>query len=283
MSGVEGMGIASSRPPAPRNLTEKEFRRFRELFQSKIGLHLAPAKKLLLSGRLGKRLDALGLSTFSAYLEWISDGGDPEELQTAIDLVTTHETFFFREAHHFVLLRDRILPGHPGGRPLRVWSAACSTGEEPYSVAMVLQDALGAVGWELVATDIARATLAKAAAGLYRMDRIDGIPPAFLKSYCLKGRGEYDGMMLVAKELRSRVDFRQANLTDLPGNLGKFDVVLLRNVIIYFDAATKRKVLDGVVSRLVPGGWLLLGHSESLAGFDLPLEIHAPSVYRRLP
>lgn len=282
MNGALGPDEVPIRLQAVRPLTDKEFHRFQDLFERKIGLHLAPAKKLLLSGRLGKRLDALGLSTYSAYHERISNGGDPDELQTAIDLITTHETFFFREAHHFDLLRDRILPGHRDGRPLRVWSAACSTGEEPYSVAMVLQDAMGSVGWEVVATDIARATLAKAAAGLYRMERLEGIPPEFLKAYCLKGKGDYEGMMLVAKELRDRVGFRQANLTDLPGNLGKFDVVLLRNVIIYFDAATKRKVLEGVVSHLAPGGWLLLGHSESLAGFDLPIQTLAPSVYRRL-
>jgi len=266
---------------AARPLSDGEFRRFQDLFEDRIGLHLAPQKKLLLSGRLGKRVDALGLRTFSAYLERISDGRDPDELQTAIDLITTHETFFFREAYHFDLLRDRILPEHPAGRPLRLWSAACSTGEEPYSAAMVLQDAMGPVGWEVVATDIARATLAKAAAGLYRMERLDGIPPAFLKSYCLKGKDGYEGMMLVSREIRRRVDFRQVNLTDLPGNLGLFDVILLRNVIIYFEAATKRKVLDGVISHLAPGGWLLLGHSESIAGLDLPVELHAPTVYRR--
>jgi len=270
-----------SNPPASHHLTDREFNLFQKLFGDAIGLHLASHKKLLISGRLGRRVQALGLPDFRSYHEYLESGKDPVEFQTAIDLITTHETFFFREAHHFDVLKRLVVPGHAPGRPLRVWSAACSSGEEPYSVAMVLYDEMGASGWEIMASDISQGTLAKAAAGLYRMERIDGIPQEYLKAFCLKGKGEFEGRLLISKSLRERVQFRQINLTDLPPDLGRFDVVLLRNVIIYFDTPTKLRVLESICDRLQPGGWLLLGHSESLAGFDLPLEQIRPAVYRR--
>lgn len=268
---------AGSAPP----LSDREFDLFRKLFDEKIGLHLAPIKKQLLSGRLSKRVQALNLSSFRAYHDLIASGEDPVELQTAIDLITTHETFFFREIHHFDLLRGTVVPAHEPGRPLRVWSAACSTGEEAYSIAMVLYDSMGASGWELVASDVSRGTLAKAAAGLYKMERIDGIPKEYLKAYCLRGKDQYEGMMRVGSPLREMVGFRQVNLASIPADMGMFDVIFLRNVIIYFDAATKRRVLESVCGHLRPGGWLMLGHSESLAGYEFPLEQVRPSVYRR--
>ncbi len=270
--------------PPPRNappLTDREFQLFRKLFDERIGLNLAPHKKLLLSGRLGRRVQALDLPSYHAYHDLIASGEDPVELQTAIDLITTHETFFFREIHHFDLLRRMVVPTHGPGRPLRAWSAACSTGEEPYSIAMVLHDTMGPSGWELVASDVSQGTLAKAAAGLYKMERIEGISQEYLRAYCLRGKDQYEGMMLVGSQLRGMVDFRQVNLTSIPPDLGLFDVVFLRNVIIYFDAPTKRHVLESVCDHLRPGGWLMLGHSESLAGYELPLEQVRPSVYRR--
>lgn len=270
-------------PQEPPHLSDREFQLFQKLFDARIGLHLASHKKLLLSGRLGRRVQALNLPSFRAYHDLLESGDDPAELQTAIDLITTHETFFFREAHHFDLLRRMVVPGHEPGRPLRVWSAACSTGEEPYSIAMVLHDAMGPGGWELVASDVSQGTLAKAAAGLYKMERIEGIPKEYLRAYCLRGKDQYEGMMLVGSPLREKVGFRQANLTALPADLGMFDVVFLRNVIIYFDGPTKSQVLEAICDHLRPGGWLMLGHSESLAGYELPLEQVRPSVYRRRP
>lgn len=265
----------------PLRLTDGEFRLFQKLFDEAIGLCLSEHKKLLLSGRLGKRLLKLDLPSFRAYHDYLASGKDPGELQTAIDLITTHETFFFRESHHFEVLKHSIIPEHAPGRPLRAWSAACSSGEEPYSVAMVLYDVLGPAGWELLASDISQTSLAKAAQGLYSMERIDGIPQEYLKAYCLRGKGEFQGKLLVDRRLRERIRFQQINLTSLPPDLGKFDVVLLRNVIIYFDAATKFKVLEAICDHLHPGGWLLLGHSESIAGFELPLEQIKPAVFRR--
>lgn len=264
------------------HLTDREFQLFQKLFDEKIGLHLASHKKLLLSGRLGRRVQSLDLPSFRAYHDLLVEGGDPVELQTAIDLITTHETFFFREIHHFDLLRKVVASREPG-RTMRVWSAACSTGEEPYSIAMVLHDVVGSTGWELMASDVSKGTLAKAATGLYKMERIEGIPKEYLRAYCLRGKDQYEGMLLVGSALRELVGFRQINLTSVPEDIGLFDVVFLRNVIIYFDSTTKHRVIDAICRHIRPGGWLMLGHSESLAGFEFPLEHVRPSVYRRLP
>lgn len=262
-------------------VADADFRLFQKLFDDSIGLNLTSHKKLLLSGRLGKRVAKLGLSGFHEYYKYLASGKDPEEFQLAIDLITTHETFFFRENHHFHLLREKIAPEAPSGRPLRVWSAACSTGEEAWSIAMVLRHVLGVTGWSLVASDVSRSVVTRASQGLYKMDRIAGIPPEYLKAYCLKGQREYEGMLLVEKSLREQVEFRMVNLLEIPSELNDFDVVFLRNVIIYFDAPTKERVLRSVCQRIRPDGWLLLGHSESLAGMDLPLRQIRPSVYRK--
>lgn len=272
----------ASEEQAGHIVSDADFRRFQRLFDEKIGLNLSSHKKLLLSGRLGKRVAKLGLKGFRQYYELLAGGKDPEEFQRAIDLITTHETFFFRENHHFQLLRDKIVPESPPGRPLRVWSAACSTGEEAWSIAMVLRHTLGPTGWKLVASDVSEGVVANASRGLYKMDRISGIPQDYLKAYCLKGQREYEGMLLVEKSLREQVDFRVVNLLDIPDELRDFDVVFLRNVIIYFDAPTKERVLRAVCGRVRPEGWLLLGHSESLAGMDLPLRQIRPSVFRRV-
>ena len=262
-------------------VSDADFRLFQRLFDDSIGLNLTSHKKLLLSGRLGKRVAKLGLSGFHEYYQHLASGKDPEEFQLAIDLITTHETFFFRENHHFHLLRDKIAPEAPSGRNLRVWSAACSTGEEAWSIAMVLRHVLGVTGWTLVASDVSRSVVVKSARGLYAMDRISGIPPEYLKAYCLKGQKEYEGMLLVERSLRDMVDFHTVNLLEIPPEFKEFDVVFLRNVIIYFDAPTKERVLRSVCQTIRPDGWLLLGHSESLAGMDLPLRQIRPSVYRR--
>lgn len=263
-----------------RSLSDEDFRLFQNLFYQEIGLHLSPQKKMLVTGRLGKRLAGLGLSSFREYYNLLKSDRLGRELQQAIDLITTNETFFFREAKHFDVLKRDVIPSREAGRDLRIWSAACSTGEEPYSIAMVMHQLLGRFGWELIASDISQRVLERAARGLYSTERIAGIPQDLLKAYCLRGRGEYEGMLLVERSLRELIEFRQVNLMEIPGDLGAFDAVFLRNVIIYFDHPTKQKVLNDVCRRLRPGGWLFLGHSESLAGMNAPLRSVGPSVYR---
>jgi chemotaxis protein methyltransferase CheR len=263
-------------------LSDAEFELFRQFFATHIGIHLSPAKKPLLFGRLAKRLTALGLDSYGDYYQLLQSPGGSAERETAIDLITTHETYFFREPKHFEFLQNHILPVFADSRELRVWSAASSTGEEAYTLAMLLDSGRSPKPWSVVGTDISQPVLENARAGLFPMGRGEGIPAHYLKRYCLKGTGHYQGAFLIERSLRERVEFRLGNLTKSQPELGQFDLILLRNVLIYFDEPTKFKVLTHVLERLAPGGWLMLGHSETLHGSGLSVETLAPSIYRKV-
>jgi len=260
-------------------ITDQEFGCFQRFMREAAGIHLSPAKKALVAGRLARRLHALGIASFGEYHALIAGAaGRAGETQTAIDLLTTNETYFFREPRHFELLRELA----PHAAPLRVWSAACSSGEEAYSAAMVLADAVGLDRFEVVGTDISARVLARARAAHYAVDRARQVPPALLKRWCLKGIGPQEGTLLVDRALRDRVSFAQANLNEaLPASLGRFEVAFLRNVMIYFDAGTKRRVVQRVASLLRPGGWLFIGHSETLGGMADGLQALGPAVFRK--
>lgn len=264
-----------------RHISDAEFVRFKTLAKSIAGIHLSDAKKALVCGRLSRRLTHYGLSSFGDYFKLIESGREPGELQTALDLLTTNETYFFREPKHFDFLRQRILPERKPGVPFRIWSAASSSGEEPYTLAMILADMLGEAPWEIVASDLSTRVLEKAQRGIYPLERAQNIPQHYLKAYCLKGVGAQAGNFVIDRRLRARVRFLQVNLNhELPG-LGEFDVVFLRNVMIYFDLATKRQVVGRILSALKPGGWLMVGHSESLNGITEEVHAVAPSIYRK--
>jgi chemotaxis protein methyltransferase CheR len=261
-------------------LSEQEFAQFRDFIFRNAGIALSPAKKPLVWGRLNKRLQHYNLNSFSEYFRLIMSGTVPEELQMAIDLLTTNETYFFRERDHFDFLRKEIL-GRRHENPFRVWSAACSSGEEPYSIAMVLADCLGMGTWEIVASDISKRVLQKAQSGLYPMERSQQhLPADYMRRFCLKGTGEYDGMLLVDRSLRDKIRFSQVNLIAPLVNMGKFDVVFLRNVLIYFNLETKRQVIERLVRVIKPDGYLIVGHSESLAGLTECIAMERPSIYR---
>lgn len=260
-------------------LRDHEFSLFQKLIYETAGIHMTSAKKALVSGRLAKRVKHYGLSTYSEYFDLLKTAGHGE-LQTAVDLLTTNETFFFREPKHFDFLRDQVLPGWRTG-PRRVWSAASSSGEEAYTLAMVLAEHALTEAWEIVGTDISTRVLERARAGQYPIERADNIPKTYLTKYCLKGTGRQDGTFIVCRELRARVGFVHANLqTDL-GRLGSFDVIFLRNVLIYFDLETKQRVVARLVRQLKPGGYLMVGHSESLNGVTDAVRVVVPSVYRK--
>lgn len=259
-------------------LSDTEFREFQQMIFSVAGIHMPASKKTMVAGRLSKRLKALQLSSFGAY--WQHLRRDAGEKQTAVDLLTTNETYFFREPRHFDFLRERVLPGHSRRRPFRLWSAACSSGEEAYSAAMLLSDTLGKSGWEILASDISTEVLGKARAGRYPMARTDKIPQECLKRYCLRGVGEAAGSLMVDPALSSKVNFRQINLNTRLPDVGLFDVIFLRNVMIYFNAETKQQVVARLRACLRPGGYLIIGHSETLNGFQSELEVVMPSVYR---
>ena len=203
------------------------------------------------------------------------------ELQVAVDLLTTNETYFFREPKHFDFLRDHILPQHPAGKPFRVWSAASSSGQEAYSIAMILAEGLGDKPWEITASDLSTRVLEKARGGHYPMEHAEDIPQQYLSRYCLKGVGAQDGTFLVERSLRNRVNFMQVNLNKALPKLGEFDLIFLRNVMIYFDIETKRQVVRRIMALLKPGGYLLIGHSESLNGVVDDLQSVMPSIYRK--
>ncbi|THF65073.1 CheR family methyltransferase [Pseudothauera rhizosphaerae] len=261
---------------------DQDFARFQALLYKQAGIHLAPSKKVLLVGRLSKRLRALGLASFGDYYRLVTSG-NAQELQTMVDLLTTNETYFFREAKHFDFLRQDILPQRPRSTPFEVWSAACSSGEEPYTLAMVLAEELGGAPWKIAASDISTQVLERARRGHYSLERAQGIPPALLKKYCLKGVREQAGTFLIGRELRSRVNFMQVNLIEPPPAIGPVDVIFLRNVMIYFDQDTKRKVVANLLTRLKPGGWFIVGHSETLNGIADPEQLAPvrPTIYRK--
>lgn len=267
-----------------RPISEHEFRRFQRFIYDAAGITLPPVKRALVGGRLAKRLRHYGLPNYQAYFELLQTNTSGPETQIAIDLLTTNETSFFREPKHFDLLR-KLASEHPRSAPaFRVWSAASSSGEEAYSTAMVLADTLGNRAWEVFGSDISTQVLQRASQGLYAIERATQIPPDLLKRFCLRGRGPMAGSLSIAPELRQQVSFAQLNLnTTLPlRDLGVFDVIFLRNVMIYFSEDTKRGVVQRILEALKPGGHLFIGHSESLNGLGIQgIEPIAPATYRK--
>jgi len=261
-------------------ITDQEFGKFRELIFQKAGISMSVAKKTLVAGRLAKRLNFHQQPSYMDYYNMVTRKGSEAELQVVIDLLTTNETHFFREPKHFDFMRDKVLAVRPKSRPFRVWSAASSTGEEPYSIAMQLADLLGDGPWEIVASDLSTQVLEKAKRGLFSMQRAEEIPKEYLTRFCLKGTGNSEGSFLISRELRSRVTFMQINLNESFPKLAEFDVIFLRNVMIYFDNNTKREVVHRMLPLLKSGGHLMIGHSESLNGVTDAYRMIVPSVYQ---
>jgi chemotaxis protein methyltransferase CheR len=267
-------------------ITDQEFALFQRLIKTLAGIHLSDAKKQLVFGRLRNRVRQVGLNSFEAYYAYVVSKKHPEERQIVVDLLTTNETYFFREPRHFGVLRDEILPARSMARPFRIWSAASSSGEEAFSLAMVIADQLGMnpyPGWSVMGSDVSQKVLDQAASGHYPMQRIDGIPERYLKTYCLKGVGVQEGTLLIDQPLRNRVEFRRINLNDTLPDIGKFDVIFLRNMLIYFQNETKIEIVKRLLDVLQPGGWLIVGHSESIKDFDDRLISHSPSISRFQP
>lgn len=263
-------------------ISEADFRNIRDWFYHRAGIRLSDRKQALVSGRLASRLRFHRLTRYGEYFDLLRDGSHPDEPQVAIDLLTTNETSFFREPRHFEFLAQQIAPQHPPQRPLRVWSAACSSGEEPYSIGITLASCMGDKPWEILASDLSSRILARARAAIYPMERAKTLPRPLLVAHCLKGQDGYEGTFQVAPHVTSRVKFRQINLNAALPALGEFDAIFLRNVMIYFEGATKQQVIERVVACLRPRGYLLIGHSESLgAGSGGSLKLVAQAVYQK--
>jgi chemotaxis protein methyltransferase CheR len=262
-------------------ITDKEFSQFQRFIYDAAGISLSAAKKALVTGRLAKRVQQHRLDNYTQYQTLLDSGSAQGEVQTAIDLLTTNETYFFRESKHFDVLREIARGTRSRAEPLRVWSAACSTGEEPYSMAMVLADALEGGAWEVLGTDISTRVIERSRLGHYPLERTRHIPPAYLKRFCLRGIDAQQGTLLVERALRQRVQFAQVNLNAKLPQLGMFDVIFLRNVMIYFNGDTKRQVVARVLSLLKPGGIFCIGHSESLHDISQAVVQVSPAVYRK--
>ena len=264
-----------------RTINDQEFAQFQKLIYDIAGISLSSSKKPLVSGRLAKRLAQHGVQNYGDYFRILQKDGQHGELQIAVDLLTTNETYFFREHKHFDFLRDQVLPHYRPGRPFRVWSAACSSGQEPYTLAMVLAESLGEAAWEIFASDISTRVLDRARTGQYALEQAEKVPKHYLGRYCLKGVGAQEGTFIVDRALRNRIKFSQINLNQNLPNVGEFDVIFLRNVMIYFDADTKRQVVQRLCGTLRKNGHLIIGHSESLNGIVDTLPVVQPSIYRK--
>ena len=261
------------------HISDQEFEDFRLFVHQQLGIYLHAGKKALVSGRLSKRLQHYQLPSFGTYFQLIHSPEGQGERQMCIDLLTTNETYFFREPKHFDWLRHHVQDLPASDSYFRVWSAASSSGDEAYSIAMVLADHCRRP-WQVMGSDISSRVLEHARQGHYSMARARHIPPASLKRHCLRGTGSQEGTFLVRQELRQRVDFTQINLNATLPALGLFDMIFLRNVMIYFDTATKQQVVHRLLRHLRPGGHLCIGHSESLNDFAHPLQAVAPAIFR---
>jgi chemotaxis protein methyltransferase CheR len=287
--GRDGAGAVPPIPPALA-VSDRDFQRFQALIHEQAGIWLAPVKKALLVGRLAKRLRELGLPSYGDYYERVI--GDEAERIRMLDCICTNETHFFREPRHFELLSQRIFPAwreaaDAGRRPrrIRVWSAACSTGEEPYTIAMVLLSAFP-VGWELevLASDLSTKVLERAAAGVWSLSKSSEIPDEHLKAFMLKGYGAQEGLMKAGPDIRAIVRFARVNLVadGWPAS-APYDLIFCRNVLIYFDRRGKISVVERLLGRLAPDGYLFLGHAESLGGFTTRARAVLPTVYQPSP
>ncbi|HNV73911.1 MAG TPA: protein-glutamate O-methyltransferase [Gemmatimonadaceae bacterium] len=265
------------------DLTDAQFRRVGELVGRISGIQLPPGKESLVRSRLAKRLRALGLASVTEYLEIVEREPSRAELAEMVDVLTTNKTSFFREVDHFRLLESTVLPALGGkGAPIRIWSAGCSSGEEPYTVAMVARETLGAAASRvrILATDISARVLARAREGLYDADTLDDVPPALRRTHFEPVANATDRLR-VAPATRDLVQFARLNLMGDWPMKGPFDVILCRNVMIYFDKPTQERLVSRYASLLAPGGYLFVGHSESLSGLRHELAYVQPATYRK--
>jgi len=268
-------------------MSDREFRAFRDLVYRESGIHIADHKRELLTARLSRRIRTLGMVQFGQYLALVER--ESQERVEMLDRLVTNETRFFREPSQFEFLETQIIPRWRAeaaergrSRRVRVWSAGCSTGQEPYSIAMTLLAHLE--GWEVevLATDLSGRALRQAMAGVWPIEKAAEIPEKYLKAYMLRGVRSRSGRMSATDAMRAVIRFQRLNLhEDLP-ELGTFDLIFCRNVLIYFDLASRTQAVARILSRLSPGGCLFLGHSESLLSSGLRLRPMAPSVYARM-
>lgn len=284
VSGERGMGKADARA-GEFVLTDRDFRFIARTIGEHAGIVLSDVKRDMVYGRLVRRLRALGLRRFSDYCELLEQG-DTAELEHFVNALTTNLTSFFREPHHFEYLRNELLPRYireRDGRRLRIWSAGCSTGEEAYSLAIVVAEVVPN-DWDvrILATDLDTQVVRSAAGGCYAADRIAGIDERTRRRWFLRGKGLNEGLVRIRPELRELVTFRSLNLLDVWPMRGAFDIIFCRNVVIYFDKATQRLLFERFAEQMQPDGHLFIGHSETLYKVSDRFRLIGNTVYGRV-
>jgi len=271
-------------------LNERDFRRLSEFIFSNYGIKMPAEKRPMLEGRLAKRLRANNMNTFTEYCDYVfSEAGMQQEVIHMINVVSTNKTDFFREQAHFEFLSDTILPAfgmEENARPLKIWSAASSSGEEPYTLAMVISEYNRlnnqSLQFRIYGTDISSDILQKAISGVYTEERIANIPLAYKKRYFMANKDPQKRLVRIVPELRNACSFQRLNLMDAGYPVKEqFDIIFCRNVLIYFDRPTQEAVINKLCKHLVPGGYFFLGHSESAMGMNVPLTTMKPTIFKK--
>ncbi len=271
-------------------LNEREYSKLSQFIYTNYGIKLPPAKKILVEGRLQKRLAATNKKSFSEYLSYVFSKGGAQEIIHMVDQISTNKTDFFREARHFEYLDQVILPEHmktSKGKPLNIWCSAASSGEEIYTIAMVLEEfnriGIHTLGYSILGTDISVEILKKAINAVYTIDRVSNIPLHLKKRYFLKSKNQDKPEVRIVSQLRNKTQFQRLNLMDANYSVPpELDIIFCRNVLIYFDKKTQEEVVRKQCTKLKIGGYFFLGHSESILGLDLPLKQIKPTIYVKI-
>ena len=281
-------GTALEAPQAAL-ISDEDYEFIRKLVYEHSRINLGNDKKVLVASRLAKRLRLLQMDKFSEYITLLRGPMAADELSNLVDVISTNHTHFFREMQHFNFLKSHVFPNYGRslavGEPLRVWSAASSSGEEPYTLAILLAEHLPNIpggSWEITASDISTRILEKARQAIYPSDRLDQVPTEWQRKHFQRGTGEWEGYFRIREELRKRVAFYHLNLLQPKYPFPKpFHVIFCRNVMIYFDRPTQQTLVSKLADALVPGGYLMVGHSESLGGINHGLKTVQPAIYQK--
>lgn len=268
----------------PLSLKAKEFATISALAREEFGLELGKGKEQLVAARLGKLMRKLGFRAFPDYYRHVQSDRTGDALVELIDALTTNHTSFFREPAHFDFLVRRVFPDHAGRGPMRIWSAACSTGEEVYTIALTAREHMGVqspILPRILATDISTRVLETARKGIYKADRFQSGVAPWLRKHLLRGQGSWEGWYRMRPEILGMVDFRRVNLIEPLPDVGRFTVIFCRNVMIYFSRETQERLVNRLAACLEPGGYLFVGHSESLTGIQHGLQQIQPAIYRK--
>ncbi len=268
-------------------LKESEFQQLSTYIYSNYGIKMPAAKKVMLQSRLQKRLRHLNLNNFKAYIEFVFSKDGTQEIIHMMDVVSTNKTDFFREPTHFEFMQEVILPGlyADNQKDIKIWSAGSSSGEEAYTITMVMEEFIeknGHINYQILGSDISTDMLQKAINGIYKMEKIITIPDALKKKYLLKSKDTQKKLVRIKPKLRTKVNFFRLNLMDQVYNAPKnFDIVFCRNTLIYFERDTQEKVINKLCDHLKPGGYFILGHSESITNMQVPLVNIKPTIFRK--